>query len=164
VGSFSKVLSPALRLGYLVAPPSLRDALANARFLTDWHSANPGQAVLAEFIDEGGFARHIRKMRCEYEARHHLIGEILRRDFGDVLTPIASSAGLHVSALSEFDTRLLVRAARRAGVSLYSLAGFAVGDAAPSGLVFGYGAIPTTRIEPGLQRLRELMDEGSPGA
>jgi hypothetical protein len=47
---------------------------------------------------------------------------------------------------------------------LYSLAGFAVGNAAPSGLLFGYGAIPTTRIEPGLQWLREVMDEGSPSA
>jgi GntR family transcriptional regulator/MocR family aminotransferase len=62
------VLSPALRLVFLVAPPSLRDALAKAKFLTAWHSANPGQAALAQFIDEGGFAGHIRKTRREYEA------------------------------------------------------------------------------------------------
>jgi GntR family transcriptional regulator/MocR family aminotransferase len=163
VGSFSKVLSPALRLGFLVAPPSLRKAFAKARFLSDWHSANPEQAALAEFINEGGFARHLRKMRRAYEARHNLITEILHRDFADVLTPIKSSAGLHLSALSEFDGRPLVRDAGRAGFALRSLDEFAGGNAAQSGLVFGYGAIPTARIEPGLQRLRKLMDERSPG-
>jgi GntR family transcriptional regulator/MocR family aminotransferase len=160
VGSFSKVLSPALRLGFLVAPPSLRDTLVKAKFLSDWHSPNPAQAVLAEFIDSGGFAGHIRKMRREYETRRRLLLKILSRDFADMLTPIASSAGLHLSALSEFDARPCVRAARFAGISLYALDYFSMGNTARSGLVFGYGAIPATQIEPGLQRLRALLDKG----
>jgi len=159
VGSFSKVLSPALRLGFLVAPPSLRDALVKAKFVTDWQSPNPAQAALAEFIDSGGFAGHIRKMRREYETRQQLILKILHRDFADVLTPIASSAGLHLSALSECDARPYVRAARHAGISLYALEFFAAGKPARSGLVFGYGAIPATRIGPGLHRLRAVMEK-----
>jgi GntR family transcriptional regulator/MocR family aminotransferase len=89
-----------------------------------------------------------------------LILKILRRDFADVLTPIASSAGLHLSALSEFDARPYARAAGRDGISLYALDSFSMGKTGRSGLVFGYGAIPVTQIEPGLRRLRALMDKG----
>jgi GntR family transcriptional regulator/MocR family aminotransferase len=98
-------------------------------------------------------------MRREYETRQQLILKILRRDFADVLTPIASSAGLHLSALSECDARPYARAARNAGISLYALEFFAAGKPARSGLVFGYGAIPATQIGPGLHRLRAVMEK-----
>ena len=62
VGSFSKSLLPTLRLGFVVTPPSLRDAVHAAKYVTDWHTSVPVQATLARFIDDGGFARHIRKM------------------------------------------------------------------------------------------------------
>src|SRR5688572_26156532 len=77
VGTFSKSLLPALRLGFLVAPPSLLPALRQAKWLTDWHSAAPAQAALAQFIDEGLFARHVRRMRTEYQARQETILDAL---------------------------------------------------------------------------------------
>ena len=61
IGSFSKTLLPTLRLGFIVAPPSLRDAVHKAKFVKDWHTSTTIQAVLAHFIDGGGFARHIRR-------------------------------------------------------------------------------------------------------
>ncbi|MEC3973976.1 MocR-like pyridoxine biosynthesis transcription factor PdxR [Amycolatopsis sp. H20-H5] len=159
VGSFSKVLSPALRLGFMVAPPSLVPSLVKAKYLSTWHSPNLEQAALAEFIDEGGFARHIRKMRKTYRERHELVREVLLRDFGGVLEPIPSDAGLHLSAYATRDPRDVVRAARDAGILLYPLSWFSVRTPRPAGLVFGYGALPTARIEPGLARLRALFGE-----
>ncbi|MEV7044914.1 PLP-dependent aminotransferase family protein [Amycolatopsis sp. NPDC051061] len=160
VGSFSKVLSPALRLGFLVAPPSLVPALVKARYLTDWHAPNVEQAALAAFMAEGGFARHVRRMRKVYRARHELLSSSLTASFADFLTPLPSSAGLHLSATSSSDPGFLVRAARRHGVRLYSLGDFAVGERR-HGLVFGYGAVAAERIGPGLARLRALADGGA---
>ncbi len=159
VGSFSKVLSPALRLGFLIAPPSLVPALVKARYLTDWHAPNVEQAALAAFMAEGGFARHVRRMRKIYRERHELLSRSLA-SFADFLTPLPSTAGLHLSATAASDCGPLVRAARRHGVRLYSLGDFGVGERR-HGLVFGYGAVPAERIEPGLARLRALADEGA---
>jgi hypothetical protein len=63
VGSFSKTLLPTLRLGFLLTAPSLLRALRAAKYLSDWHTSLPPQAALARFIDEGKFARHVRRMR-----------------------------------------------------------------------------------------------------
>jgi GntR family transcriptional regulator/MocR family aminotransferase len=160
VGSFSKVLSPALRLGFLIAPPSLVPALVKARYLTDWHAPNVEQAALAAFMAEGGFARHVRRMRKVYRERHELLSRLLARDFADVLTPLPSTAGLHLSAVSAADAGAWVRRARHDGVRLYSLGDFGVGERR-HGLVFGYGAVAAERIEPGLARLRALADGGA---
>ncbi|WP_027943156.1 PLP-dependent aminotransferase family protein [Amycolatopsis taiwanensis] len=157
IGSFSKVLLPGLRLGFLVAPPSLREALEKAKSLTDWHSGSFGQAALASFFAEGGFARHVRRLRREYQLRKEEVDRIVRRDFADVLTPVPSSAGLHVSAFTAKPAQPMVSAARRAGVWLYSLDGFGEPHGVMQGLIFGYGAIPLDRIEPGLRKLREVI-------
>ena len=85
VASFSKTTLPTLRLGFIVAPPSLWPALHAAKFLTDWHSAVPLQGAMAEFIVEGHFARHVRRMRLVYEARHRLIRDVLTDRFSSEL-------------------------------------------------------------------------------
>lgn len=98
VGSFSKTLLPTLRLGFLIAPPSLRHALAAAGFVASLSPQLPAQAALASMIEEGLFARHVRKMRREYAARHERISTILTRDFRELLDPIASVTGMHLAA------------------------------------------------------------------
>jgi len=85
VGTFSKSMLPTLRLGFLVAPASLRAALHKAKYVSDWHTSWPVQAALAAFMEDGGFARHLRRMGVIYETRHALIAATLRRDFADVL-------------------------------------------------------------------------------
>src|SRR5437868_3910680 len=70
VGSFSKTMLPSLRLGFVVTPPSLTKAVRAAKCLTDWHTALPLQGAMTQFIESGAFARHIRKMRSVYQARH----------------------------------------------------------------------------------------------
>jgi GntR family transcriptional regulator / MocR family aminotransferase len=156
VGTFSKSMLPTLRLGFLVTPPSLRHALRAAKHVSDWHTSLPLQAALAQFIDEGGLARHIRKMRGEYEARHARIRAVIDRDFAGLLEPIPSSAGIHLSAVGAIDDMATKRRARSAGVAVQAVTYFTVGSS-PPGLVIGYGAIPLDRIDEALRRLRRAI-------
>ena len=162
VGSFSKTTLPSLRLGFIVAPQSITQALHRARYLADWHSPTPIQGAMAEFIANGRFARHVRRMRLVYERRHEAIAEILASRFGGVLTVIPSSAGLHVSALardlSVEDIEVVVRRASSAGVECQPLSIYSVEDAPRAGVVLGYGAIGIDRIEAGLTRLRAAFE------
>jgi GntR family transcriptional regulator / MocR family aminotransferase len=162
VGSFSKTMLPMLRLGFIVTPPSLRGAVHKAKFVTDWHTSMLAQAALARFIDDGGFARHIRRMGAVYRVRHEMVTNTLITEFADHLELVPSSAGLHVSALARTSSAeklgAIVRRASEAGVEVQQLARFAVGAPGRAGLVLGYGAIPTAHIEEGLRRLRECFE------
>ena len=166
VGSFSKTMLPTLRLGFLVPPPSLRDALASAKFLADWCSPLATQAALTRFIEDGLFARHIRRTRAMYEARHRLIVDILARTFADELDVVPSSVGLHVAALARNASveriDAVVRRASTAGVECQPLSMYAVKERRLSGLVLGYGAIGSERIEEGLALLRRAFDIEKP--
>ena len=130
VGSFSKTMLPALRLGFIVAPPSLRLALRAARQLSDGFSPVPTQAALARFIDDGMLARHVRKASSVYAARHAAVLAALESVPGVQLVP--SSAGLHVCArlpgARPGDGRRVVAAARRLGVAVESLDGYYLGQ------------------------------------
>ena len=159
VGSLSKVLLPTLRLGFLIAPPSLRPALRAAKYVTDWNSARPMQAALAEFIDEGLLARHIRRTRSEYQTRHDRIAKTLRTSFSDILEPVPAAAGLHMAAyfVDDRDDIDVRRRVREKGVGLYALTPFRHSGPGRTGLVIGYGAIPSARIDEGLRRLRACV-------
>jgi GntR family transcriptional regulator/MocR family aminotransferase len=171
-GSFSKVMLPTLRLGFCIAPPSLYPALRKAKFVADWHTALPAQAALARFVDDGTLARHVRRMRSVYQARHDLISALLTTELGDWFEPVPSPAGLHLSALHRSapslsapslsasgweDTDAIALRARANGVEVVPLARFAVDGPPRSGLVFGYGMVPVERIPEGLARLRACL-------
>jgi GntR family transcriptional regulator/MocR family aminotransferase len=160
VGSFSKTMLTTLRLGFLVAPASMRHALQAAKFLMDWHTALPSQAALAQFIDQGLFARHVRRMRAVYRTRHEKIVGTLTREFADELEVIRSSVGMHVSAIARSASvdqiAGVVRRASAAGVETHPLSLFTAGPPR-AGLVIGYGGIATERIDEGLQRLRSCF-------
>jgi GntR family transcriptional regulator/MocR family aminotransferase len=153
VGSFAKTTLPMLRLGFLVAPESLRQALRGARQLADWHGDPITQAAMARFIDEGLLARHIRRATREYAARHDRITAALARDFTDWLRVVPSAAGLHLCAhatgTSDDLDRVLALAAD-AGVGVGALAGSDGGAPARPGVVIGYGAVDPTLIDEGM--------------
>ena len=158
VGSFSKTLSPSLRLGFIVTPPSLRDAMQKAKFVSDGHTALHTQAALASFINQGAYARHLRRLRAIYEERHDLITRLLVRDFADLVDVLPSAAGLHIAArtpsVSLEQLRQLDKQARATGVAFHHLSGFAYQQPPQAGILLGYGAVPTSNIEEGLRRLR----------
>jgi GntR family transcriptional regulator/MocR family aminotransferase len=157
VGSFSKVMLPTLRLGFLIAPASLQPALRAAKQLTDWNCEQATQAALARFIDDGLLSRHIRKASREYAKRHAKISESLERSFGGWLRPVPAAAGLHLAAEvvpgAPVDIADVVRRAEERGVRVQGLSGFCFGTALRTGLVIGYGGIPTSRIGEGMARL-----------
>lgn len=162
IGSFSKTVLPTLRLGFLVAPPSLREALHSAKFVSDWHSSTLAQAALARFMEDGGFARHIRKMTGVYRERRAKITDIIVRDFGEHLELMPSEAGLHVTVLARNATvDQLGKIARRAAeqsVAIQRTWPFPL-ESARAGLMLGYGAIPAARIKEGLRLLRACFEE-----
>lgn len=159
VGSFSKTLLPTLRLGFVIVPDSLRLAVQRAKYVSDWTTSTLEQTALSRLIDDGGFARHLKRARRIYSARHQLIVDIIARDFSDHLQLVPSKTGLHVTALAKTASvmELSAVAARASGrgVEVNQVASFAVGETARAGLMLGYGAIDADRIEEGLCRLRQ---------
>ena len=162
VGTFSKSLFPALRLGFVVAPPWARAALVRARELADWHGPVLGQEALAAFIAEGHLARHIRKMRKIYGARRAALLEALAKHGAGRLEVIPSDAGLHLSAWLRTGARdhTVVERAAAAGIALPPLSRYALDSqapGAPSGLAFGYGLIDESQIDGAIRRLAPLL-------
>jgi GntR family transcriptional regulator / MocR family aminotransferase len=163
VGTFSKTLLPALRLGFLVAPASIRSALEAAKLVADWHTSLPLQRTLAAFIADGSFARHVRRMRAVYRERHDRMTSILRRDLADELDVLPAHAGVHFAALarrrSVEEIAAVADRAMALGVAVQQLAAFSFGEDKRSGLLLGYGAIATEHIDEGLDRLRRSFEQ-----
>jgi GntR family transcriptional regulator/MocR family aminotransferase len=161
VGSFSKVMLPTLRLGFLVAPRPLHAALRKAKFLSDWHTEVPSQAALAHFIDDGLLAQHVRRVRHVYAERHDHIVHLLTSRFDGRLVPLPSTGGLHLTALLDSSSGSgdhdVVERARTARISVLPLSRHYLNSPTRNGLLLGYGAIASNRIEEGLRRLHDCL-------
>ncbi|MFP6772957.1 MAG: PLP-dependent aminotransferase family protein [Alphaproteobacteria bacterium] len=163
VGSFSKVLFPSLRLGYLVVPPDLVDAFIAARRVLDEHTAMLAQPVLANFIDEGHFAAHVRRMRRLYAARQAALLEMARRELSGLLEMDADEAGMHLIARpganfsGAMDDGRLAGLAAAAGIVVAPLSRSYVGKPVRQGLMLGYAAHDEAAIAKAGQRLAEVI-------
>lgn len=158
IGTFSKVLFPSLRLGYVVVPHSLIDDFTRHRESIDLFSPVLEQAVLAEFLRDGHFGRHLRRMRALYEKRRDALVRGLR-EHAATLVPHNSDAGLHVSAFlpDGIDDRDIVREAALRGVEATALSTCYVGDHPRSGLVLGFGGASERRIIAACKTLGEVL-------
>ena len=147
VGTFSKLMYPGLRMGFVVAPPTLVPALAQARYLNDSHESLLIQHALTRFITEGHLARHVRRMARAYGRRRATLLEWVNRKRGVFGQVIPSVAGLHVTCLqtSTTQSRELLQRARRASVHFTPLSAFSTRPG-PPGIVLGYGAISEENI------------------
>jgi GntR family transcriptional regulator/MocR family aminotransferase len=155
LGTFSKTLFPSLRLGFVVLPPELVDPFRRARAVVDGHSPVSEQAVLAEFIAEGHFARHIRRMRVLYEERQRVLVEAAKRELGGLLDVRPLDGGMHLVGwlpAGADDVLVAERAAER-GVHVVPLSRCAVGKSPRRGLLLGYAALTPPQIREGVRRL-----------
>jgi len=159
LGTFSKVLFPALRIGYVVVPPDLFDAFCAARALSDRHSPTVEQAVLADFIAEGHFARHIRRMRALYAERQAALVAAGREELGGLLELKPADAGLHLTGLlpEGWSDLEAARAAESRGVDAQPLSAFHLRPPARGGLVLGYAAYDEREISDGVRRLADAL-------
>jgi GntR family transcriptional regulator/MocR family aminotransferase len=159
VGTFSKCMLPALRLGFLVAPHWAMPTLIAAKNCLDWHCPTLTQMAVARYIADGHLARHVRKLRDVYRKRRDLIEEILRSDFSGELSPMQSHYGMHVAALSNVPKRLerVTGKLLESNVHLHSFERYFFGAPTSEGLVFGYGAVDLKDIEQGLKALRRVF-------
>jgi GntR family transcriptional regulator/MocR family aminotransferase len=169
VGTFSKCMLPALRLGYIAAPSWAMPTLVAAKNCMDWHSPVPVQAGVAGFIAEGHLTRHVRKMREIYRRRRNALLDALARELAQWLTPVPSFYGMHVAAIAkpDVDTETAAAAALGMGVRIHTLSRYFLGEPDRSGMIFGYGAADLSQIAHGLRRLREAFQsdlEASPRA
>ena len=157
-GTFSKVLFPSLRLGYLVVPPELAEAFIAARALADRHSPSVTQAALADFIDGGHFARHIRQTRALYAERQAALVRAARRTLGGLLEVTPAEAGMHLLGWLRdgVDDREAARAALTRAVDVPPLSAFRARPTRPSdrgGLLLGYAAYTPREIDEACGRL-----------
>lgn len=161
VSSLSKVLSPGMRVGYMVVPPNLADFFAQGIAELYREGQTMLQAVLAEFIDEGYLGTHIRRMRGLYAERRELLMEAVRSRHGDRLPVLGSAAGLHlVLELPHLKDDLAVsRQAQSQGVLTRALSGYyASARSARTGLILGYACVPHAHIEPAFEQLSQVID------
>ena len=161
VGTFSKVLFPGLRLGYLVVPPDLVDAFVAARELSDRQPPGVEQAVLAEFIAEGHFVRHLRRTRALYAGRQEILVDEASRHLSGRLDVPSAEAGMHlIGWLPGEDDRKASRLAARHGVEAPAVSLYGDPPDGRGGLMLGYAAVPEGEIRAGVRRLAETLGGG----
>lgn len=176
IGTFSKTLFPALRLGYLIVPSSLVAAFRSARAVVDRHPPALEQSVLADFIAEGHFARHVRRMRALYAERQECLLACLERELGDFLDGERMEAGMHLVAwlrpriarrMTGMDARIARRmmaidariaaAALTRGVAAVALSTLAIGTRPSPALLLGFAAHDEATMRRGVATLRESI-------
>lgn len=166
VGTFSKTMLPGLRLGFVVAPPSLVPALRSAKRLTDWHNDVVTQTAMASLLDSGAFAAHVRRASRVYEERHALIGREAAALLSGRLEAVPSAAGLHLALVAAdpaaFASERMAEAAAVAGVAVQPLSRFAL-TAGSEGLLLGFGSIAAADIPDGMRLLAETIGRTHPG-
>jgi GntR family transcriptional regulator / MocR family aminotransferase len=161
VGTFSKVIFPALRLGYLVLPPTLVDSFRSAKALTDTGSSRLTQLALADFLRDGHFERHVRRTRRRNASRRHALLGALAECFGDRIETSGADAGLHLvlwlRELGADRLRELVLRSREAGVGIYPVTPFYVRPPRRAGLLLGWAGLEEREIKDGIAVLAKVV-------
>ena len=163
IGSFSKVMFPALRLGYMVVPQRLLPGVQNVLSRIGSRAALIAQPVLAEFIAQGALATHIRRMRRLYSQRQRALCDALIKNAGELITADPAPGGMHLVAnlhpkleahVRDTDVSLL---AKRVDLQVAPLTSFFIGRANQQGLVMGYAAYDAETLESSVSKLANTI-------
>jgi GntR family transcriptional regulator / MocR family aminotransferase len=160
VGSFSKTLFPALRIGFMVLPVAIPGDVRRAINATGQFPPLVLQATLADFIERGHFARHLARMRRLYARRLELFEVLVREQFADVLELVPCDGGIQTTWRLEGGLRDVdvAEAAARAGVNIAPLSRHYRHGGGPDGVIMGYAALDERQTRAGLKRLRQVFD------
>jgi len=159
-GTASKTLAPGLRLGWLVVPRHLVEAVTAAKKAADRGSPVIDQLAFADFLARGEFDRHLRRMRPAYRRRRDALLAALRDRLPD-LVPAGVAAGLHLVAWlpPDLDEAAVVDAAARRGVGVYGVTPYRMSAPGPAGLIFGYATLTEATIIEGISILANAVSE-----
>jgi GntR family transcriptional regulator/MocR family aminotransferase len=165
VGTFSKALFPALRLGYLVAPPGQLQVLARAHQLGNGQPPLLEQYALADFILEGHLERHVRRMRTTYGRRREALLAALDLELGDRVAVLGEPAGMHlmVRFKTNLDDETVARRAAAQGVSLAPAGRCFMNPGPQAGFILSFVGIDEDRIRQGVRRLAQVLGASGPG-
>lgn len=159
IGTFSRTIFPALRIGYLIVPKSLTDVFTSAKWLCDRHTATLEQETLAEFISSGMYERHLRRVRRSNAARRKVLLEAIDRYLGDRVQVTGYGAGAHVVLWSDrhlAETAAIEAAAARS-VGIYGISPYFLSQPARRGFMLGYSRMKEADIREGIRRLRDVL-------
>jgi GntR family transcriptional regulator/MocR family aminotransferase len=158
-GSFSKLMFPSLRLGYLVVPPDLVEPFTRMRSISDRGSSRVNQMALADFITEGHFRQHIRRMRTLYANRQAVLSDTLDREIGDLIEVVPGDAGLHLIGWvpPEADDRAVSDHLARHDVAAPPLSLYSTRALDRGGLLLGYGGFPREAIRTGVRKMADAL-------
>jgi GntR family transcriptional regulator/MocR family aminotransferase len=159
IGTFSKVLFPSLRVGYIVIPSDLVDHFAAIRHAMDVSPPHLYQAVLAAFINEGHFSRHIRRMRLAYGERREVLVTSIQKELDSVLQVQGAEAGLHLAVTlpKGYRDRMISARAALQNLWLWPLSPSYLGKNARQGFILGFGGTTAKEIPQAVRRLRAVL-------
>ena len=159
VGTFSKVLFPSLRIGYLVVPPELVDSYSGAVHLLARGVPTLSQAVLADFIDDGYFSIHVRRMRLIYAERQEALVDAIRSELDGLLYVTPAQAGMNVIGWlpSGSDDTAARRRVAELGVSSFPISFYFNEQRPRPGLFLGFCCSPVEKIRPAVQKIARAL-------
>jgi GntR family transcriptional regulator / MocR family aminotransferase len=159
IGTFSKVLFPSLRIGYLVLPQNLVSLFSHSKWLNDRHLPILEQQVLTDFIEEGHLERHIRKMRSHYDQCRQILVQALKAYFGERVTILGDKAGIHlmIQLHTDWSDEEIIQRAAQVGVGLFPAQPHYLKNDGKGAVILGYGELNPQQIQTGIRKLAEVL-------